>query len=241
MSFAETFKLAGKLNPWDWLTFLYETFGHKHPIFSACLITACCAAVGLCVWWRLDVQYNTTHPDVAVLFNPIYPKYSERLGSPLGEADSSYAYQGVHDHATVLWLNQQKAFFQLPNSPLRKWVRLPDSDWADGRVYRDQDLIPQFRRFHLPEGRLPPYGGIAHRWLSDPENWEWIGWRNWDCYFQPNDTFAQTFQNGMMLGPFSLSPKNKATQVFVLFNDGTWLAEQSAAESRCGTPPSRNS
>jgi hypothetical protein len=155
----------------------------------------------------------------------------------MNQAETTNAYQAVHDHATVLWLYKPRTFFQLPGDLSKAWARLPDPDWGAGYIYRDEDLIPQFRKFQIPAGRLPPYSGVAYRWLKEPQNWEWIGWRVWDCYFQPGQVFYQTFEKGIMLGPFLHHQANPARQVFILLDGKPWASEESDVRSECESPP----
>jgi hypothetical protein len=176
------------------------------------------------------------HPDKADLFRAVQLKYSRKLGDAIAQSETSHAYQAAYEHAMVLWIDGQKAFYQLPSDPAKKWVKYPDPDWqSDPEWYRDVDLR---RRFRPPPGLGPPYAGVASRWVRDPDNWTWIGWRQWHCSFDPNQVFLQRFEHGTMLVPFRLHPLNKAAQVFVLLDDGSWSSESATVDAPpCSEPP----
>jgi hypothetical protein len=191
-------------------------------------------------FWSTAVPRRQAHskPDhaVASALNGVYAKYSARLGKPLADSETGYAYQATHEHAVVIWSDEQKAFYQLPVDPARKWGKYPDPDYQRSpEWYRDEALR---RRFKPPTNLGPPYAGVANHWVHDPKNWTWIGWREWHCYFTPGVVFVQSFEHGVVMGPFRLHPDNSAAQVFVLHESGSWESSTFNGDSPpCGVPP----
>lgn len=224
------------VNPWEWLKWFYDVAGHKQPIVSACGFVLVSAFLGWVVWWRLDAQWLDNHPALQEIFRPIYPKYSQKLGKAVAPFETSHTYQAVHEQAMVIWIERQFSFYRLPNDPSKHWTRYPDPNWQAGpEWYRDADLRHKFKP---PLGLGPPYGGVAVRWSQDESNWKWIGWREWHCYFYPDQVFLQSFEHGTILGPFRLAPSNAAARLIILLDDGTWISESAkSGPPPCNAPP----
>lgn len=188
------------------------------------------------IWAVAAHLYSKDHPNASGFFSGVYPKYASRLGSPLADPEpSGGAYQAAHEHATVVWIARTLTFYLLPSDPSKKWLRQPDTDWqAAPEWYNDNALR---HRFGTPAELGPPFAGVANRWSHDPDNWKWIGWRQWHCSFDSGQIVVQRFERGMVIGPFRLHPLNKSAQVFILMDDGSWFPELASGDAPACVAP----
>lgn len=181
----------------------------------------------------VELRKDTTPS--AQAYNPVYPLFipihraAPRLGSALSSAElSDDTYQAVYEHAHIIWVKPLLTIFVLPRNPERKVVRQQDSHWTT-----DQDLFNDDKlkvMFGAPKDKLPPHGGVAYHWRSDPDSWKWIGWREWYCRFF-NEIYYQEFENGIVFGIFHISPTRDEGQIFVIFNDGSWFSRMALAKA----------
>jgi hypothetical protein len=76
--------------------------------------------------------------------------------------------------------------------------------------------------------------GLASLWLSDPDNWKWIGWRIWHCRFF-NKVNLQEFEKGTAIGPFPVQPNQRFGQVAIIPTSGPWVARMTPVQApECG-------
>lgn len=144
------------------------------------------------------------------------------------------AYQAVYEHATVVWIKNLLTIFVLPRDQTdKRTIRYQEGHFTiDKRLFNDDEAREIFK---TPQGKSPPHGGMAALWLSDPEKWKWIGWRNWHCRFF-NKVYIQEFEKGTAIGPLLVHPEQGYGQVFVISNDGSWVSRitPSLKASKCG-------
>lgn len=196
------------------------------------------AVAAAAIWMVAAQQYTKDHPNAAGFFSAVYPKYANRLGNSVSSPEpSNGAYQATHEHATVLWIARTLTFYLLPTDPSKKWVRQPDADWQAAPEWYNDDALRL--RFKTPAGLGPPFAGVANRWSHDPENWKWIGWRQWHCGFDPDQIVLQRFEHGIMIGPFRLHPLNKSAQLFILLDDGSWFPELASGDAPACVAPAQ--
>jgi len=57
---------------------------------------------------------------------------------------------------------------------------------------------------------------------------------NWFCQFDPDTTFLQKFEHGLLVGPFRMSKNAKLGHVVVILDDHTWhLSDFKGPISEC--------
>jgi hypothetical protein len=153
-------------------------------------------------------------------FRPIYETRAAQLGKPLRNAErSGNVYQSAFDRAMIVWVQPLRTIFALPYNPETKVQVYLDADWSyDLKLFDEKYLKSVFK---VPLGKLPPNGGVARAWLSQPSSWEWIGWRTWQCTML-DYVMYQEFENGKIMGAMRASPSTNDGQIYAVLNDGTW-------------------
>lgn len=164
----------------------------------------------------------TFQPRVYEPFEDVYKKYKSKLNDPIGEVKTTNSvYYAVHENANVIWLKVHARFYVL-NDLNRKWTEYYESSWdLDPKWHNKKWLI---ERFQPPEGLDPPYAGVAWLWDRDPENWSWIGFKEWDCLHK--NIYYQEFEEGMIIGNFLRHPSRGSSILFVLMDDFRWELEE---------------
>jgi hypothetical protein len=161
------------------------------------------------------------------------------IGDPIREgflADD--AYQAVYEHANVIWIKSLLTIFVLPRdqTPANSLtIRHQEGHFStDARFFNDDEAK---KIFNPPDGKLPPHGGLASLWQSDPERWKWVGWRIWHCRFS-SKIYVQEFDNGTAIGPLLVSDdqrtgqvKDQRGQVFIIPNGARWLSRMIPSEA----------
>jgi hypothetical protein len=182
-------------------------------------------------------------PAVYAPFIPAYERYKAQLGNPTREVESAGPLPElhVHEHATIFW-SITKGFYILTHES-RKWENRPDTAWHDRDTdwWSTKQVTKLFKKFNLPKGAKPPYGGLADRWYHSPEDWQWIGWMDWQCIFPrhvpgQNKIFIQEFEHGTLIGPLRKSAENNVAHIAVLMNDRPYeLVNFDGEIPPCGT------
>jgi hypothetical protein len=76
--------------------------------------------------------------------------------------------------------------------------------------------------FHPPKDKKPPESRVAELWSQNPEQWKWIGWREWSCPFVLEKFYYQRFENGIIFGVLPTSETLGLSQIFAYANTGDW-------------------
>jgi hypothetical protein len=188
---------------------------------------------------RLTEMQTEIEERIADPFREIRHDIVDVIGNPIrGAILASDAYQAVYQHAFVIWIRNLLTIFVLPRDqtqPNNPVIRHREGYFeSDQRFFNDEELKKMFPTC-CPEGKSPPHGGLAALWHSDPEKWQWIGWRGWHCRFI-NKVYLQVFENGTVIGPLRVYPDQPGGQVFIIPNSGRWLSLETPTEaSECGT------
>jgi pimeloyl-ACP methyl ester carboxylesterase len=178
---------------------------------------------------QVQSQPIEVHPN----FKSVYSTFASELGRPRAPAQlSDDAYQAQYEQAHIVWIKPLLAIYVLPlNNEQRKAIRQHDLWTPNLDLFDDEKLR---RIFETPSDKIPPHGGVANHRLKNPQDWEWIGWREWYCRFF-NEVFYQEFDGGIMFGAFRAVPSRKEGRVFVVLNNGIWhqrITENGAPECR---------
>jgi hypothetical protein len=77
---------------------------------------------------------------------------------------------------------------------------------------------------NTPKGKFPPAGAAATLWLQNPSKWSWIGAVEQDCEGE-GPFYIQSFEHGLIVGPFAYAPGSKYGQFVAIVANGTATAE----------------
>lgn len=166
-------------------------------------------------------------PKIEPLFSDLYKSNSATLGPPITDpVITNETYEGVHEHAVILWIKTLSEFRRLGNDSKEYTIQPDPIQQMDPTWYRDTDL-----RLKFPECQKPPIGGVAFHWSNSPGSWQWIGCRVWDCKFYDYSTRYQAFTNGDVIGPLRYNDKALGAQAFVFLKNGTWFSRELHAET----------
>ena len=166
-------------------------------------------------------QSVEVHPSL----KPAYDSFAAQLGNPRGPAQlSDDAYQADYERAHIIWIKPLLSIYVLPFNRDRKALRQPDIWTRNPDLFDDNKLR---RMFKTPKDKFPPHGGIANLWLADPEQWKWLGWRQWYCRFF-DEIFFQEFDSGIVFGPFRMLPTQPNRELFIVLNNGFWDKREAA-------------
>jgi hypothetical protein len=232
------------------LTCLYLLFrgrskavrGQPVNIFYVAAIVLGLAVIGLLLAGYIFDRKNET-ASIARDFSAAHESFPN-LGNALGSIKiSPNSYQAKHDRATVIWLKPLLTIYALSADGI--FLLEQDDDWDGAAKYYDEKLLAE--RFKMPIGKAP-FGGVAKHWESKPDNWSWIGPRQWHCSFSKNEIYYQVFEKGLILGVFRLSPgnfggSNQEGQIFILLaessqNRGSWRSRHSISPAPPCSPAS---
>lgn len=166
-------------------------------------------------------------------FRPVYDIYKAELGEPLAKEKASIAsHQATHEFATLVWFQERSTWSILfrAGNEVGKWEDYPDSVPAsedDSKNWTEKDRQEWRRRyFHTPEGKQPPYGGVAKLCALDPNLLPRIGHFDWHGSYA-NDVFYQEFKGGIIIGALLSDLTYKRPLVYVLLKDGNrWFVRE---------------
>jgi hypothetical protein len=184
---------------------------------------------------RLKEKQKEFEERMAAPFKEIHNDIVDVIGNPIRDAVlADDAYQAVYERASVIWI--PLTIFVLPRDqtqPNNSVIRHREGFYeVDQRFFNDEELK---KMFNPPDGKLPPHGGLAALWQSNPEKWKWIGWRGWHCRFF-DKVYVQEFESGTVIGPLLVRPDRREGQVFIIPSSGRWSSLRTPTEaSDCGT------
>lgn len=172
----------------------------------------------------LEYRRKVIISDVFRVPEPPDLKLGESSGEP-HEIRDVLTYS--HERALVLW---DASYLYVLTPDLRIARRESDADYGmPGKYEKLETLIS---RFKPPEGRLPPFYGVARHWDADEKNWEWIGWLNWFCSYANGGVYVQRYQNGIAIGPFAPAPSSSKRLVYFLnTEDNKWRSTYTSVPS----------
>jgi hypothetical protein len=177
--------------------------------------------------------YDRHSSGVAPAFKQTYQQYKTALGRPTEQLSAKGIYQAWHEHAVVIWVKADEAFYvakMVDSEKDSSWQLIDDSHFEDERqqenwkLYDDAKLRTMFRPLGLPDNRYPPWAGVASHWLRNPGYWkELVGWRRSHCGLDPRFVFFQRFEKGTIIGPVRRNATvDNEGELFVFLNGGGW-------------------
>jgi hypothetical protein len=144
-----------------------------------------------------------------------------QLGKPTGPIEETDAvYQAAHERAMVVSLLATLDVFIFPYDRKLKAIRQHTTTFLDSRNWFDDAFLRGL--FHPPKDKKPPESRMAELWSQNPEQWKWIGWREWSCPFVSQKFYYQRFENGIVFGVFPTSESLGSSQIFAFANNGEW-------------------
>lgn len=144
-----------------------------------------------------------------------------QLGKPTGPIEETDGvYQASHEHAMVVSLLPTLDVFIFPKDRKIKAVRQHAAAFTDGRKWFDDASLRAI--FHPPKDKKPPESRVAELWSQNPEQWKWIGWREWSCPFALQKFYYQRFESGIIFGVLPTSETLGFSQIFAYANTGDW-------------------
>jgi hypothetical protein len=197
-----------------WLSFFART-PMNYPI-PTMIISAGVFLTSFYSWY-----YELGNPKVSSSFVDIYNLHPS-LGSPLVKAKNGESlYFAAYEHCIVIFLYSATIHYVFPRDPNRPVIisKIIDLDKvSDPKYYNDNWLSEHFK---APNGKRPPIGGIAYEMERNPENWKWIGWREWQL--RSSRGRVQYFQNGLIIGPIPYSTDLKSWRnIVVTYGTNAW-------------------
>ena len=162
-------------------------------------------------------------------FRNAYRMHKRELGRPIQQATSDRGYEAWHEHATVLWVESLPGLVIMPIDS-DKWIKRDDVKW--NLDFAVDDKITKALNRPIPEGKHPPYGGIATLFLQHLDYWiNTIGWREEDGEYMPNSIHLQRFEHGWIIGTFRQYLNLPNGRDFVLLDNGKRYPEASGSVS----------
>jgi hypothetical protein len=144
-----------------------------------------------------------------------------QLGKPTGPIEQTTAiYQASHEHAMVVSLLPTLDVFVFPSDRSKKAIRQHAAAWKDDRKWFDESYLRSL--FHPPKEKLPPENRVAELWAQNPDQWKWIGWREWSCPFVLDNFYYQKFEKGIIIGVLPTSETLGQSQIFAYADTGEW-------------------
>jgi hypothetical protein len=144
-----------------------------------------------------------------------------QLGKPAGPIEETDGvYQASHEHAMVVSLLPTLDVFIFPKDRKIKATRQHAAAFTDSRKWFDDASLRAI--FHSPKDKMPPETRVAELWSQNPDQWKWIGWREWSCPFVLKKFYYQRFENGIIFGALPTSETLGLSQIFAYANTGDW-------------------
>jgi hypothetical protein len=130
---------------------------------------------------------------------------NQSLGEPLSrEILVDGAYLASYEHGLVLWLSFNNTHYVLPDSQSTKTTGvfpLIEIPTATSPFYDDSAVR---KILHIPGNKRPPSGGVAFEWSKNPDQWSWLGERQWQAVVN-KEVYVQSFSQGIIVGPLPYS------------------------------------
>ncbi len=188
--------------------------------------------IGAATILAVPAWYLFIRTPIAPEFQRIYETRAKALGQPVRSPErSSKCYQGVFDHATVVFWDELMMLYVLPtDSPDARWRAYHESDYETGPEWFNNDEAV-IKRLKLPPGCDPPVAGMASRWDRDPQEWSWVGCRRWHYIYYPSAITFQRFEHGLLIGPLHTDKRTEFGEVLGIMDSGGWFTERVVAKA----------
>ena len=173
------------------------------------------------------VEKSAIFPEIAREFERVRTPLLGRALQPIEVTTD--VYLAAHERAMVISLLPTLDVFVLPADHGRKAIRQHAANWLDDRKWFDDAYLRTL--FHPPKDKKPPEYRVAELWAKNPEQWRWIGWREWSCPFYKDKFYYQIFENGIIIGVLPTSENLGSSQTFIVANSGEWSSSISSVEA----------
>jgi hypothetical protein len=206
----------------SWSRTLGCSFSLIRLIIFATLVLSV-GAVGAVWIYGMPAFMQRTSPEASL---PLVAEEFDRarlpgLGPPTGKIETTNGmYQASHERAMVVALLPIQDIFIFPKDQTRKGLRYHYAATDDARKWWDDAFLRS--RFKAPKDKNPPESIVAVAWAANPDQFKWIGWREWSCPFTLDKFYYQTFQNGIIFGVLPTNETLGSSQIFTFLNTGEW-------------------
>jgi hypothetical protein len=145
------------------------------------------------------------------------------LGNPTGIIEvTNGMYQASHERAMVISLLPVQTVYVLPKESNRPAIAFHYAMIDDDKKWWDDKFLRE--KFKVPQNKKPPEYRVAELWDQKPDQWKWIGWREWSCPFTLEKFYYQKFESGIIFGVLPTSESLGSSQIIVVVDDGKWSA-----------------
>jgi hypothetical protein len=153
------------------------------------------------------------------------PDVRSRLGASLDPPQqASLVELNFFDQGTAIWIKELTGFIRLKKD--FTWDRRPHNHEFSPTLDPDYwNVDKQRAALSMPPTQMPPIGGLAAEWKTEPSQWSWLGNRQWTCPITTGGVSIQHFEHGMVLGPLPMERGSPDVQAIAVFYDGmTWTS-----------------
>jgi hypothetical protein len=169
----------------------------------------------------LPLRHASPDPVLALVAEEFDRAKLPGLGAPTGKIETTNGmYQASHERAMVVALLPVQDIFIFPKDRARKGIRYHYAATEDARKWWDDTFLRS--QFKPPKDKKPPEAIVAVAWAANPDQFKWIGWREWSCPFVIDKFYYQTFENGVIFGVLPTNETLGSSQIFTFLNTGEW-------------------
>jgi hypothetical protein len=181
-----------------------------------------------------DIALPAEGPDIKRDFNAEYNEHSAELGKQIQAIiPGSNAYQAWHERALVIWIQHPKPLFCVVSvDSAHKSFCEDEKDTNYPLIYfsNSQEFLARFK--DLPADKMPPFAGVAHRWLQDPAKWSWIGYVDQECSFV-GASYYWKLSTGRIVGVFRRKRNQASGQILAIAENGEASARSTIDAPEC--------
>jgi hypothetical protein len=183
-------------------------------------VTVIYFGVGWFLHWHFQPKAETPGTEKSAISLQFEKAAIPQLGKPTGPIEETP--RCIRHHTSTRWWSLLPTLdvFVFPYDRSKKAIRQHTAAWKDERRWFDESYLRSL--LHTPKDKLPPENRVAELWSQNPEQWKWIGWRNWSCPFVMGKFYYQKFEQSVIFGVLPTSKNLGQSQVFAYANSGDW-------------------
>jgi hypothetical protein len=168
-----------------------------------------------------SITKHFTHGDRPTIESEFDRARVPMLGNPTGMIEvTNGMYQASHERAMVISLLPIQTVYVLPKDTNRPAMVFHYATIDDDKKWWDDKFLRE--KFKVPQNKKPPEYTVAELWDQKPDQWKWIGWREWSCPFTLEKFYYQKFENGIIFGILPTSESLGSSQTIAVVDGGKW-------------------